>query len=395
MEEVTYLSSRLVAKRRGIDSIDTRPAKRVQRDDDEKESGNRSSDGESSSDDEETSIGAALSTVHITPEPSDVRPVPGINKRVRSEEKFREPMTKRMRQIKYTKERNDKRKLVREQMQKYIDELEDIVRRNTEAGDPDRNALEQGIQFHMLWGQELNSKYGIWATSRDVLLKRIAELDGNQKPSDTPFPVAALEKIARLEIKITKGKTDVARRREQQRVAEGTLRSQDEKILAMQAEITRLKTHVSELKRSHEEHPRISEKATQEIREQELHKRGQMIRDQERIISQLQKSQDETKLQLQQRDAKITELKARCPEKKHDMDKSAVKQAQKQAKTSEARVKKMFDHYDTLHNQNVILIGKLTAMAQAGGFGNRGSMYRKELDALKAPSLEELKEFGE
>ena len=61
----------------------------------------------------------------------------------------------------------------------------------------------------------------------------------------------------------------------------------------------------------------------------------------------------------------------------------------------EKRIIKMFEHYDTVQSNNTVLIGKLTKMGLAGGFGGPGTIYRKELDSLKAPPLIELEEYND
>lgn len=116
-------------------------------------------------------------------------------------------------------------------------------------------------------------------------------------------------------------------------------------------------------------------------------------------VREVLKTQRDLKFQLQQRDAEIAELKRNPPKKSW---KKAAKEAEKQAdaaiearKAAEGRVENLFQHYDVLHGKNLVLISKLTAMAQVGGFGNHGSIYRKELDALKGPALEELDEYKE
>lgn len=105
-------------------------------------------------------------------------------------------------------------------------------------------------------------------------------------------------------------------------------------------------------------------------------------------------TQRDLEVQLQQRDAEIAELKRNPPKKS---SKRAIKEAEQHAQAAlearmaaERRAHNMFQHYDVLHGKNLVLVGKLTAMAQVGGFGNHGSIYRKELDALKGIPLEEL-----
>ncbi|KAF3044731.1 hypothetical protein E8E12_009937 [Didymella heteroderae] len=110
-------------------------------------------------------------------------------------------------------------------------------------------------------------------------------------------------------------------------------------------------------------------------------------------------TQRDLEVQLQQRDAEIAELKRNPPKKS---SKKAVKEAEKQTNAAinaqmaaEGRLESFFQHYDTLHGKNLVLVSKLTAMAQVGGFGNHGSIYRKELEALKGMPLEDLDEYKE
>jgi hypothetical protein len=53
----------------------------------------------------------------------------------------------------------------------------------------------------------------------------------------------------------------------------------------------------------------------------------------------------------------------------------------------------MFTQYRTLHTKNEVLWEKLWGMAKAGGFGNHGSIYRRELEDLKGLAVEELEEW--
>jgi hypothetical protein len=116
-------------------------------------------------------------------------------------------------------------------------------------------------------------------------------------------------------------------------------------------------------------------------------------------IADLQKVQASLQSQLHQRSTEIISLRGiitRLESKSKVSRKDpSVKATQKLNKEVQARIDKMFTHYDSLHNKNMVLIGKLNMMAQAGGFGNPGSTYRKELEALKAPGLEELDEYKE
>ncbi|KAJ4312402.1 hypothetical protein N0V94_007470 [Neodidymelliopsis sp. IMI 364377] len=119
-----------------------------------------------------------------------------------------------------------------------------------------------------------------------------------------------------------------------------------------------------------------------------IEKTGQLIKIQESLQTQLHERAKEV---VSLNDTITTlERKLKAPRKD-----PSVKTTHKPQKETEARIEKMFTHYDSLHNKNMVLIGKLNMMAQAGGFGNPRSTYRKELEALKAPALEELEEYKE
>ena len=59
----------------------------------------------------------------------------------------------------------------------------------------------------------------------------------------------------------------------------------------------------------------------------------------------------------------------------------------------QTRVAGMFNNYRALHEMNATLVKKLTAMAEAGGFGKKGTVYCQELDKLKGQPLSELCEY--
>jgi hypothetical protein len=72
---------------------------------------------------------------------------------------------------------------------------------------------------------------------------------------------------------------------------------------------------------------------------------------------------------------------------------NAQKAAEEGKRLLLTRIGGMFAHYRSLHEKNAALVAKLTAMARAGGFGNHGSVYRKELANLTGVSLEDLPEY--
>ncbi|KAF1845999.1 uncharacterized protein K460DRAFT_355734 [Cucurbitaria berberidis CBS 394.84] len=71
-------------------------------------------------------------------------------------------------------------------------------------------------------------------------------------------------------------------------------------------------------------------------------------------------------------------------------EKKAALEATKSLRT---HVAGMFIHYRALSEKNAVLLEKLSGMAEAGGFGDPGSLYRKELDRLKGQPIEELYEY--
>jgi predicted nuclease with TOPRIM domain len=72
------------------------------------------------------------------------------------------------------------------------------------------------------------------------------------------------------------------------------------------------------------------------------------------------------------------------------MEKNAAVEAKSLLQT---HVSGMYIRYRTLLENNNALMDKLTSMAVAGGFGHRGSIYRRELEMLKGQPLEELYEY--
>ncbi|KAF1920221.1 hypothetical protein BDU57DRAFT_525355 [Ampelomyces quisqualis] len=58
-----------------------------------------------------------------------------------------------------------------------------------------------------------------------------------------------------------------------------------------------------------------------------------------------------------------------------------------------AKLGGMFTHYRALHAKNEALWDKLWGMAKTGGFGNHGSLYRRELEELRGLAVEELEEW--
>jgi predicted RNase H-like nuclease (RuvC/YqgF family) len=137
-------------------------------------------------------------------------------------------------------------------------------------------------------------------------------------------------------------------------------------------------------------------------KDREIIKQAKQIHDNKKPIDVLEERQNSLEEDLQQRSAEIEVLKLQRSTEGTKSSSTAIKKEDKANKRTKealkvagARLKQMHEHYDSLHTKNTIMLGKLTAMVQAGGFGNRGSLYRKELDSPKAPSLDELLQYEE
>lgn len=116
-------------------------------------------------------------------------------------------------------------------------------------------------------------------------------------------------------------------------------------------------------------------------------------------IVELQEAQKSLEAGVQQRDNEIASLKASRSKWASQQDRRSAREAKEEVEEKndvlEKRIIKMFEHYDTVQSNNTVLIGKLTKMGLAGGFGGPGTIYRKELDSLKAPPLTELEEYND
>ena len=116
-------------------------------------------------------------------------------------------------------------------------------------------------------------------------------------------------------------------------------------------------------------------------------------------IVELQEAQKSLEAGVQKRDNEIASLKASRSKWASQQDRRSAREAKEEVEEKndvlEKRIIKMFEHYDTVQSNNTVLIGKLTKMGLAGGFGGPGTIYRKELDSLKAPPLSELEEYND
>lgn len=178
MEDVTFVSSRAVRKRKAADNVDTRSSKRVQPKDEPSSDRQRGRDDEGGSDGDNA-----------------IREVgPAAN----------EPEGHRAQKRTKNLEREEERQSRKQRTQHYILELEDAVKRNTHAQHRDRQILSNGMMLHTKWKEQHSQPYSIWTTSRDALLKRISDLEGQHPFRRVPVPVETLEKIANLENKLAR-----------------------------------------------------------------------------------------------------------------------------------------------------------------------------------------------
>lgn len=415
MEDIVYISSQAVAKRKRSEDPDDRTAKRVQLK--EESSSHDSGYDESSSDESESDddagtagIGSAMSAARISTEPQAMQKanslavsITGGNNAV-AVQAMNLPRPQRqdanqgailihayIDELEHAlkeglKGLTELRQLVRPtsiySLRHYVVRLENLACSNLKFNHPARQTLEHCVY--------LQSIPGGWTSEH--LIPRLTQLRENLKAARAPPARNTNSQILlrdRQDAAAEAAKTTTKERNEGV-VATGPETST---VAIMQTEIDNLKAEVAEARRSYQE-------AIQTNQDRDTRKRKKFtreIKEKNNIIVDLQNTQRGLTLQVQQRDEEIAVLKSRCMADAVGSKGTALKKAEKTArealKAARTKTTAMFSHYDAIQNKNTILIGKLAMMANVGGFGNPGSAYRKELDTLKAPPLTELEEY--
>lgn len=436
MKEVTYVSSRAVSKRRAADDAESRPSKRVQ------PKAEVSSDASIEHDSDTENFQNTRGIVRIGTEPFTEQRLNDLSQYMRKVEAA----------LLTEKDSERRRNLSRQHMQAYILQLEATLENVTQDGDPSRAVLDQAVQYKTEWALQTRSPYGLWAASRDALLERIEELEGHWGARLT-CSTEALEKIAQLEAEVTSAKhaTENVKKHYRERMAkmsggrygmQSWSQEQDEEILDLRAQIDKLTEDYKEQKRlaqeaqghhtfsianaqrKHALQSAIAERDQARVNAEKLKRQLQDLQrrqddiqntnESEESRQRLQEEKDAAKAalkisktenkdfrrtqrnlqaQIEERDAEIEALKLNGPAKESKKGRSAVKEAQKQAESAKQATRQMYNHYDTLHSKNMILIGKYEMLGRLLNVGAPGSSFRKELDGLKAPALNKLEEY--
>jgi hypothetical protein len=390
MEDVTYVSSRAVSKRKATDDAGPRPSKRVQpKEESSTESSSESSsvsEDESDDDNETGEVGAAMSAVRISTEPQSAAQPANVGRVIKTEDQLIEEKAEELR-------RRDSLMLV------YFEELETTLSNSLGQTLARRAAMLIGLTprqkknllltyivdleaklmrkardghaaLQTLQGSTVFRKTHDWTSS--AMYRCIAKLKAIQVVSEA---LGSQQEI--IEPRAKEDPTvDVARSRvsvvNRQRDS-----NQQQRIRALEDKVSMLETELEVQKRLRRELAKQKDITITDLRKA-----------QENLTTAIQKRNEEIEALNMSRSSE-TPIPVSVKVKKEDKE---VKRTRKALKGAEARLAKMHEHYDSLHDKNTIMLGKLTAMAQAGGFGTRGSLYRKELDSLKAPSLDELED---
>lgn len=417
MEDIVYISSQAVAKRKRSEDPDDRTAKRVQLK--EESSSDDSGYDESSSDESESDddagtagIGSAMSATRISTEPQAMQKANSLavsitrgndavavqamelprpqqqdaNQGAVLIQAYIDELESALKEgLEGFKER---RQLVRPttsySLRHYVVRLENLACSNLKFNHPARQALEHRVH--------LQSIPGGWTSEH--LIPRLTQLRENLKAARA---LPARNTNSQILLRDRQAAAPQAAKTMTKKQNEGVVATGQETptttVAIMQTEINNLKAEVTKAKRSYQE-------ARQTNKDRDARKRKwftRKIKEKNDIVVDIQKSQQSLMLQVQQRDEEIAVLKSKCTVDAARTKSTALRKAEKTArealKAARTKTTAMFSHYDAIQNKNTILIGKLAMMANVGGFGNPGSAYRKELDTLKAPPLTELEEY--
>ena len=249
MEDITYVSSRPVHKKRqrkrkreAVDDADSRSSKRVEPKQEPFSDDSSDINNENNNDDDSETIevDAAMSAVRISTEPFTEERINNLSHYMRKVDAA----------LLFETDPERRRNLSRQHMQAYIIQLEETVRSVTTNGSPARAVLDQALQYNTEWALQNLSPYGLWAVSRNALLKRIDEHEGRRDASVT-CSTEGLEKIAQLEADLASAdrsiegvkhhyRAQIAKMNRGRGGAQGWSQDQDEEILDLRAQTDRL-----------------------------------------------------------------------------------------------------------------------------------------------------------
>ncbi|KAL1611005.1 hypothetical protein SLS59_000642 [Nothophoma quercina] len=401
MEDVTFVSSRAVSKRKATDNIETPSVKRHQY--------VRNNLGIQTTEAVEDAMSA----------PAPARSAPGARHRVKREaddsdpedskryggkSKEREKARKREMLIKEMRDQQSTLLKGKKILQDRIKSLERAAERGSRPEPCPRSAADMQARLDALQARVLQDRM----PSRDEILKlceNIAKLEHYKHRLEGALASQDKEND-NLRAQVKDLTDDI---RTQTNIAGATIVELQESAKIAQEEAQELIKVLDEAKRMVEErdtkirdHDKkiANVRATHAKQLKSEQKTGRGLAKAARVkIVELQEAQKSLEAGVQQRDNEIASLKASRSKWASQQDRRSAREAKEEVEEKndvlEKRIIKMFEHYDTVQSNNAVLIGKLTKIGLAGGFGGPGTIYRKELDSLKAPPLTELEEYND
>ena len=407
MEDVTFVSFRAVSKRKATDNIETPSVKRHQY--------VRNNLGIQTTE----AVEDAMSAVRISAEPAPARSAPGARHRVKREaddsdpedskryggkSKEREKARKREMLIKEMRDQQSTLLEDKKILQDRIKSLERAAERGSRPEPCPRSAADMQARLDALQARVLQDRM----PSRDEILKLCENIAKHEHYKHRLEGALASQdkENDNLRAQVKDLTNDI---RTQTNIADATIVELQESAKIAQEEAQELIKVLDEAKRMVEERDtkiRDHDKkianvhATHAKQFKSEQKTGRGLAKAARVkIVELQEAQKSLEAGVQKRDNEIASLKASRSKWASQQDRRSAREAKEEVEEKndvlEKRIIKMFEHYDTVQSNNTVLIGKLTKMGLAGGFGGPGTIYRKELDSLKAPPLSELEEYND
>lgn len=416
MEDVAFVSERAAGKRKRQDDDDDEARKRVQIKDESLSDDYNSSSSESdhdSDDEQNATVENAMSAVRMSTEPQTVPSVDSLIARIKTRN---HPISKRVMRKTYSSPHRTT--FVKHMKDAYVEELE-IAFRNRQSDYPQhkQDMIERATDAILKRPQDINGYISRLESRCKNFLKKTNPVRQALQGFETHRGKWTIENlVTRINAvrALNKG-TDPVEAENNTSHAPGVQGESsrsggvDQGVAvnthSMQQEIQALKSSLEQEKKGGREAAQLAQIAQHE---KYLHLE-QASKIEEELTTTIEKQNLQLKIfkeaeenlttTIAHRDAEIAALKStRSGTNSQEAlrtAKKAERKAQEAMHTEQAKKEAMFSHYDSAQNKNSVLIGKLTTMAQAGGFGNHGSISQKELDALRARPLTELDEYKE
>jgi hypothetical protein len=309
-----------------------------------------------------------------------------------------------------------------EELKTEVQEAGRLARKEaTRESKHDREKETRANQHKILRLQELcknvqNQRYEIQqvADKRSKEIQRLQATSRTEKLSMRSITVGlagarteveeAKEKISKLERELTDREVAGIERTDANQMEIKILRTHNEELAtnkrtlernfrSMQRENATLTKDLAQQKKICADVVKEHTPSTTKTQEQ-----AKKAREDSKAVKELQRTKNKFQVQLHQRDAEIATLKWTPLSQRSDRVNKAVEEAAKANRAKEAAeelVTKMYKHYDTVQVNNSIMVGRLEAQAINMGLRDRRSTIRRELDAMKAPPLTNLREYKE